>query len=74
MQTDDNIVLKANNYLKLEEPYQGETEVLHYLEVLRDKVGFDELKNESGKSAEGQEDRRILRMSSAPSGKDHADG
>ena len=44
MQTDDNIVLKANNYLKLEEPYQGETEVLHYLEVLRDKVGFDELK------------------------------
>ena len=44
MQTDDNIVLKANNYLKLDEPYQGETEVLHYLEVLRDKVGFDELK------------------------------
>ena len=44
MQTDDNIVLKANNYLKLAEPYQGETEVLHYLEVLRDKVGFDELK------------------------------
>ena len=44
MQTDANIVLKANNYLKLSEPYQGETEVLHYLEVLRDKVGFDELK------------------------------
>ena len=44
IQTDDNIVLKANNYLKLAEPYQGETEVLHYLEVLRDKVGFDELK------------------------------
>lgn len=44
MRTDDNIVLKANNYLKLQEPYQGETEVLHYLEVLRDKVGFDNLK------------------------------
>lgn len=44
MQTDDNIVLKANNYLKLENPYHGETEVLHYLEVLRDKIGFDELK------------------------------
>lgn len=44
MKTDSNIVLKANNYLKLDEPYQGETEVLHYLEVLRDKVGFDNLK------------------------------
>lgn len=44
MRTDENIVLKANNYLKLDEPYQGETEVLHYLEVLRDKVGFDNLK------------------------------
>ncbi len=44
MRTDENIVLKANNYLKLQEPYQGETEVLHYLEVLRDKVGFDNLK------------------------------
>lgn len=44
MRTDDNIVLKANNYLKLQEPYKGETEVLHYLEVLRDKVGFDNLK------------------------------
>ncbi len=44
MKTDSNIVLKANNYLKLDEPYQGETEVLHYLEVLRDKIGFDNLK------------------------------
>ncbi len=35
---------KANNYMKLDEPYAGETEVLHFLEVLRDKVGFDELK------------------------------
>jgi heterodisulfide reductase subunit B len=43
MRTDSNIVLKANNYLKLEEAYQGETEVLHYLEVLRDKVGFDKV-------------------------------
>lgn len=41
MKTDSNIVMKANNYMKLEEPYNGETEVLHYLEVLRDKIGFD---------------------------------
>ena len=56
MQTDDNIVLKANNYLKLAEPYQGETEVLHYLEVLRDKVGFDELKKKVVNPLKGKTD------------------
>ena len=35
---------KVNNYMQLEEPYQGETQVLHFLEVLRDRVGFDNLK------------------------------
>ena len=35
---------KANNYMQLETPYAGETNVLHFLEVLRDRVGFDELK------------------------------
>ena len=34
----------SNNYLKLDAPYEGETNVLHYLEVLRDEVGFDEIK------------------------------
>lgn len=29
--------------MKLETPYTGETEVLHYLEVLRDKIGFDKV-------------------------------
>ena len=44
MQNDDNVRLKVNNYLQLETPYEGETKVLHYLEMLRDVVGFDELK------------------------------
>ena len=35
---------KVNNYMKLDEPYNGETTVYHYLEMLRDVVGFDELK------------------------------
>ena len=35
---------RANNYMGLAEPYKGETQVLHFLEVLRDRVGFDELK------------------------------
>ena len=40
----EDICTRANNYLKLEEPYLGETNVLHYLEVLRDRVGFDVIK------------------------------
>ncbi len=44
MKNVEDIRTKANNYMGLDEPYQGETEVLHFLEVLRDKVGFDELK------------------------------
>jgi heterodisulfide reductase subunit B len=39
-----DIQTRANNYMALEEPYKGETTVLHFLEVLRDRVGFDELK------------------------------
>ena len=39
-----DIQSRANNYMGLAEPYKGETEVLHFLEVLRDKVGFAELK------------------------------
>ena len=44
MKNVEDIRTRANNYMELEEPYAGETEVLHFLEVLRDKVGFDELK------------------------------
>ena len=44
MKNDDNMRLKANNYLALEEPYYGETDVIHYLELIRDYVGFDKLK------------------------------
>ena len=45
MKNVEDIRTRANNYLKLDEPYLGETEVLHFLEVLRDKVGFEEIKN-----------------------------
>ena len=44
MKTDADIALRVNNYLGLETPYHGETTVLHYLEVLRDRVGFDKIK------------------------------
>lgn len=44
MKTDDDVALRVKNYLKLDEDYRGETNVIHYLELLRDKIGFDEIK------------------------------
>lgn len=44
MKNDEYIRTRVNNYLGLEEPYAGETNVIHYLELLRDVVGFDKLK------------------------------
>ena len=44
MQHNEDIRVKVNNYLKPETPYEGETEVLHYLEVLRDEIGWDAVK------------------------------
>lgn len=43
MKTEAEISQKVNNYLQMEEEYHGEGEVLHYLEVLRDEIGFDQL-------------------------------
>lgn len=44
MKNDQNINFKANNYLGLDERYNGETEVLHYLEMLKNEIGFDNIK------------------------------
>ncbi len=44
VQRDETIRARVNQYLKPGVPYAGETQVLHYLEVLRDCLGFDELK------------------------------
>ena len=44
MQHNEDIRVKVNNYLKPETPYEGETRVLHYLEVLRDEIGWDAVK------------------------------
>ena len=49
-----DIQTRANNYMALEEPYKGETKVLHYLEVLRDVVGFDNLKKKVVKPLTGR--------------------
>ena len=44
MKEDGDICARANNYLKLDEAYHGEAEVLHYLEMLKTLVGFDNIK------------------------------
>jgi len=44
MKNVEDIRSRANRYMQLSEPYAGETEVLHFLEVLRDRVGFDKIK------------------------------
>ena len=43
MKNDAQIRDRVARYLGLETPYAGETTVLHYLEVLRDRVGFEEV-------------------------------
>lgn len=34
---------RANRYLELPQPYRGQTKLWHYLELLRDVVGFEEV-------------------------------
>lgn len=43
MKNDEYIRSHANSYMKLDTPYTGETNVIHFLELLRDKIGFDEI-------------------------------
>ena len=54
MKNDADTQLRANNYLGLDKPYRGETRVLHFLEVLRDRVGFDEVKKKVVKPLTGR--------------------
>ena len=54
MKNVEDIRIRANNYMQLEEPYAGETTVLHFLEVLRDRVGFDTLKEKVINPLEGK--------------------
>ena len=45
MQGNEFVAFKANNYLKQDEiEYHGEANVVHFLEVLRDKVGWANVK------------------------------
>lgn len=54
MANDADFSLRANNYMQLDQPYKGETQVIHYLELLRDKVGFENLKKAVVKPLKGR--------------------
>ena len=53
MQTDEEFAFKVNNYIA-PESYHGETKVMHYLELLRDEIGFDKVKEKVVNSLEGK--------------------
>ena len=52
--SDENFRTKATNYMKPEVPYDGSTRVIHFLELLRDEIGFDELKKKVVKPLTGR--------------------
>ena len=54
MKTKEDIRDKVNNYLQLKESYQGESKVIHYLELLRDDIGFEALAKKVKVSLEGR--------------------
>ncbi len=54
MQTDCEFAGKVNRYINDNNDYHGETQVLHYLEMLRDLVGFDNLKEKVVNPLKGQ--------------------
>ena len=54
MQNDKDFSDKVNRYMSEPEGYYGETVVYHYLELLRDLVGFDALKEKVIKPLSGK--------------------
>ena len=54
MQTNSQFADKVNRYMAADGTYSGETQVYHYLEMLRDLVGFDVIKEKVVNSLKGQ--------------------
>ena len=54
MKNVEDIRTRANNYCDFDEPYNGETKVLHFLEVIRDVIGFEELSKKVVNPLEGK--------------------
>ncbi len=54
MQNDKQFADKVNRYLACDGSYNGEAQVCHYLEMLRDLVGFDKIKEKVNDSLKGK--------------------
>ena len=54
MQNDKEFADKANRYMNEETSYNGEAQVYHYMEMLRDLVGFEALKEKVVNKLEGK--------------------
>lgn len=54
MQTNPEFAAKVNRYMAADKDYNGEAEVYHYLEMLRDIVGFDKVKEKVVNSLSGK--------------------
>ena len=54
MQTDKEFSDKVNRYMVKDGAYSGECEVYHYLELLRDVVGFDKVKEKVVNTLKGK--------------------
>ena len=54
MRTDEYIRSRANNYMAPDAEYNGEINVIHYLELLRDTVGFENIKKKVVKPFTGR--------------------
>ena len=54
MQNDQEFASKVNNYLPKEENYDGSAKVMHLLEILRDEVGYDKIKESVVNSLSGK--------------------
>ena len=52
MQTDEEFNFRVNQYI--DGQYNGEAKVMHFLELLRDEVGFDKIAQKVKKSLEGK--------------------
>ncbi len=53
MQNDKTFADKVNRYMD-EESYNGETQIYHYLEMLRDVVGFDKIREKAVNPLKGK--------------------
>ena len=54
MQNDKTFCDKVNRYMADEEPYNGETQIYHYLELLRDVVGYDKIREKVTNALKGK--------------------